>query len=51
MSYGYGDTRSYSYYFRPESLGEYILPPATAYFMYRPEVHSYTKYEKVLVKD
>ena len=49
MSYGYGDTRTYTYYFRPESLGTYLLPPATAYFMYRPEVHSYTQYQKVKV--
>ena len=52
MSYGYGDTRTYSYYIRPESVGTYLLlPPATAYFMYRPEAHTYTKYEQVKVVD
>lgn len=50
MSYGYGDKRIYTYYFRPESVGTYILPPATAYFMYQPELHSYTQYQKVSVK-
>lgn len=49
ISYGYGDTRTYIYYVRPESVGQYLLPPATAYFMYQPEVHSYTKYEKISV--
>ena len=39
----------YSYYIRPESLGDYLLPPATAYLMYRPEIHAYTKYERVKV--
>ena len=40
---------TYSYYIRPESIGEYLLPPATAYLMYRPEIHAYTKYEKIKV--
>jgi uncharacterized protein YfaS (alpha-2-macroglobulin family) len=49
--YLYRDDRTleYSYYIRPESLWEYLLPPATAYFMYRPEIHAYTKYERVKV--
>ena len=49
--YLYGDDRTleYSYYIRPESLWEYLLPPATAYLMYRPEIHAYTKYERVKV--
>lgn len=49
ISYGYGKTRNYSYYIRPEYVGEYLLPPATAYFMYRPEYHSYTQYQKIKV--
>ncbi len=46
---GYDDTRSYVYYIRPEYIGEYLLPPATAYFMYLPEIHTYTKYTRVKV--
>ncbi len=49
ISYGYGKMRNYSYYIRPEYVGEYLLPPATAYFMYRPEYHSYTQYQKIKV--
>lgn len=51
MSYGWGNTRTYSYYFRPLILGEFILPPATAYFMYDPEVHAYTEFSRVTVTD
>jgi alpha-2-macroglobulin len=43
------NTLEYIYYIRPESLWEYLLPPATVYFMYRPEIHAYTKYERVRV--
>lgn len=46
----YGDKQSYTYYFRPEYTGTYLLPPVTAYFMYRPEVFSLGKYEKITVK-
>ena len=49
ISYGWGNTRTYSYYFRPELIGEYILPPATAYYMYDPEVHAYTAFSRVKV--
>lgn len=50
MSYGYGNTRKYVYYIRPDYVWEYLLPPATGYFMYRPEVHSYTRYEHIQVQ-
>lgn len=49
MTYGWGKERTYTYYFRPELIGEYILPPATAYYMYNPEVHAYTEYARVKV--
>lgn len=48
--WGYGDKQTYTYYFRPEFVGTYLLPPVTAYFMYRPEVFALGKYEKVVVK-
>lgn len=47
---GYGTTRIYTYYFRPEYAGEYLLPPVTAYFMYRPEIHAIGRYQKITVK-
>ncbi len=47
---GYGNTRTYTYYFRPEYSGTYLLPPVTAYFMYRPEVHAIGRYETIVVK-
>jgi uncharacterized protein YfaS (alpha-2-macroglobulin family) len=40
---------SYTYYIRPEHTGEYLLPPATAYYMYEPEIHSLTRYERIRV--
>ena len=46
---GYGKTRTSTYYIRPNIAGNYLLPPATAYYMYRPEVHAYTRYEKIRV--
>lgn len=50
QSYIYGDTPlTYSYYIRPEFLGDYLLPPATAYFMYTPEIHAYTQYSRIKV--
>lgn len=49
MSYGYGKKQVYTYYIRPESVGRYLLPPATAYLMYNPNVHAYTQYEQVEV--
>lgn len=49
MSYGYGKKQIYTYYIRPESVGKYLLPPATAYLMYNPNVHAYTRYEQVEV--
>lgn len=48
---GYSSTRTYTYYVRPNIVGTYLLPPATSYFMYRPEVHAYTQYEKVQVRE
>lgn len=39
----------YAYYIRPESVWEYLLPPATAYLMYTPEYHAYTSYTRVTV--
>lgn len=48
--WGYGDKHTYTYYFRPEFAGTYLLPPVTAYFIYRPEVFALGKYEKILVK-
>lgn len=48
---GYSKTRTYQYYFRPEIPGTYILPPAMSYFMYQPEVHAFTKYERITVKE
>lgn len=47
---GYGENRTYTYYFRPEYSGTYLLPPVTAYFMYRPEVHAIGRYERITVK-
>lgn len=47
---GYGTTRTYSYYFRPEHVGTYLLPPVTAYFMYMPEYHAIGTYEQITVK-
>jgi uncharacterized protein YfaS (alpha-2-macroglobulin family) len=47
---GYGNTKTYVYYFRPEYSGTYLLPPVTAYFMYRPEVHAIGRYEMIVVK-
>jgi uncharacterized protein YfaS (alpha-2-macroglobulin family) len=49
LMYGWGDTRTYTYYFRPESVGDYLLPPATAYFMYDPDKHAYTRFSRVKV--
>jgi uncharacterized protein YfaS (alpha-2-macroglobulin family) len=49
MTYGWGNTRKYSYYFRPELTGDYLIPPATAYYMYDPEVHAYTEYTRAKV--
>jgi alpha-2-macroglobulin len=51
IDYGYSSTRTYTYYIRPNIVGSYLLPPAMSYYMYRPEVHAYTKYEKVQVKE
>jgi alpha-2-macroglobulin len=51
MTYGYWSTRTYTYYFRPELLWDYILPPATTYFMYDPDVHAYTTYSRVKVEE
>lgn len=48
--WGYGDKQTYTYYFRPEFAGTYLLPPVTAYFMYRPEVFALGAYQKVTVK-
>lgn len=49
MNYGWGNTRKYVYYFRPELVGTYLLPPATAYYMYNPDAHAYTEYAQVKV--
>ncbi len=46
----YGSSRTYTYYFRPEYSGTYLLPPVTAYFMYRPEVHAIGRYQTIVVK-
>lgn len=51
IDYGNGNERVYTYYIRPTTTGTYLLPPATSYFMYRPEVHAYTKYEKVQITE
>jgi uncharacterized protein YfaS (alpha-2-macroglobulin family) len=48
--YGYGDNHTYTYYVRPEYVGIFLLPPVTSYFMYRPEVFAYGKYQKVTVQ-
>jgi uncharacterized protein YfaS (alpha-2-macroglobulin family) len=48
--YGWWEKQSYSYYFRPQFPGTYLLPPATAYLMYRPEIHAIGKYQKITVK-
>ncbi len=44
------EPRTYTYYVRPEFEGTYLLPPATAYYMYRPEIHAITRYEKIVVE-
>lgn len=46
----YGENQTYTYYFRPEFSWTYLLPPVTAYFMYRPEVFAIGRYQKVTVK-
>jgi uncharacterized protein YfaS (alpha-2-macroglobulin family) len=46
----YGTTRTYSYYFRPDYAGSYLLPPVTSYFMYMPEFHAIGEYQKIIVK-
>lgn len=43
------EPRTYTYYIRPEFEWEYLLPPVTAYYMYRPEIHAIGKYEKIQV--
>jgi uncharacterized protein YfaS (alpha-2-macroglobulin family) len=48
--YGYGDNRTYSYYIRPEYTWTFLLPPVTAYFMYKPEIFAYGKYQKIIVQ-
>lgn len=47
--YGSYSTVEYRYYIRPEFVGEYLLPPATAYFLYNPDRHAYTAYGRVKV--
>jgi alpha-2-macroglobulin len=49
LMYGWGNTRTYTYYFRPEAVWDYLLPPATAYFMYDPDRHAYTGFSRVKV--
>jgi hypothetical protein len=44
------DPRTYIYYIRPEYAGTFLLPPVTAYYMYRPEVHAVGTYEKIEVQ-
>lgn len=48
--YGYGNKRTYTYYIRPEYVWTFLLPPVTTYFMYRPEVFAYGKYEQITVE-
>lgn len=50
IEHGYGNkTYTYTYYFRTEFRGEYIMPPPTAYFMYQPEIHAVGTYRKLIV--
>lgn len=42
--------QTYTYYIRPEFVWRYLLPPATAYFMYRPEISARTMYQGVEVR-
>ena len=47
---GYGNTSTtYTYYFRPEFRGSYLLPPTATYFMYQPEVHAISQYTRLQV--
>lgn len=48
---GVGTERKYRYYFRPEVTGTFLLPPAVASFMYQPETHASTTFERIEVKD
>ena len=41
---------TYTYYIRPEYVWTYLLPPVTAYYMYKPNIHAISKYEKVIVQ-
>jgi uncharacterized protein YfaS (alpha-2-macroglobulin family) len=41
---------TYTYYIRPEYVWTYLLPPVTTYYMYRPNIHAISKYEKVIVQ-
>jgi uncharacterized protein YfaS (alpha-2-macroglobulin family) len=45
------EPRKYIYYFRPEYIGTYMLPPSTAYYMYEQEVYAIGKYEKIEVSN
>jgi alpha-2-macroglobulin len=45
------EPQTYTYYIRPEYAGTYLLPPVTAYYMYRPEVHAIGRYERVEVRE
>jgi uncharacterized protein YfaS (alpha-2-macroglobulin family) len=47
--YVWGEKVVYTYFFRPDTVGVYTLPPPTAYLMYRPDVMAYGVYTRVQV--
>jgi uncharacterized protein YfaS (alpha-2-macroglobulin family) len=49
LMYGWDKERTFTYYFRPDLIGTYTLPPATAYFMYDPSIHAYTAFSKIQI--
>jgi uncharacterized protein YfaS (alpha-2-macroglobulin family) len=45
------EPRKYIYYFRPQYVGTYMLPPPITYYMYEQEVYAIGKYEKIEVSN
>ncbi len=44
------EPRIYTYYFRPEYLWTYLLPPAIAYYMYERDIYAIGKYEEITIQ-
>jgi len=45
-----GDKKELIYFVRAEFSGIYTMPPATAYYMYRPEYMGSSEYNVIEVK-